>query len=133
MCGADHASNTDVKGRNVETYEEIKALELEFMKPETRQDVVRLNEMISENFEEFGGSGRVYRKQDMLNLLPQQELASNYVLSDFTFKQLCNNCILVKYRSSISGKNALRSSIWVNSNGCWQILHHQATVVDDAV
>lgn len=116
----------------MEDYNEIKSLELELVSPDTRKDTARLSELISDDFEELGSSGRVYRKQDILNALPKED-SVNYELSDFTFNELSTGCILVKYRSIVSGKHALRSSIWVNSNGHWQIIHHQSTVEHNAI
>ena len=114
----------------MDEYSKIKSLELELVNPDARKDVRRLNELISDEFEEFGSSGVIYRKQDILSFLPQEEPVK-YELSDFTFKRLSEGCILVKYRSVISGKHTFRSSIWINDNGSWQMLHHQATVICD--
>lgn len=111
---------------------EIKSLELELVSPEIRKNVARINELISDDFEEFGSSGKAYRKQDILNDLPLSEPA-NYELSGFTFKELSSHCILIKYSSIVSGVHALRSSIWVKQEGHWQILHHQSTVVPNAI
>ena len=116
----------------MEEYDEIKSLELELVNPETRKNVARLSELISDDFEEFGSSGKAYRKQDVLNSLPLSEPVS-YELSCFTFRELSNHCILVKYSSIVSGVHARRSSIWVKQEGQWKMLHHQSTVVPNAI
>ena len=121
-----------LNGKDMEDYSEIKLLELELANPDTRKNLARLNDLISDDFEEYGSSGRVYRKQNVLNALPKEE-PTNYELSSFTFYELSKNCILVKYKSIVSGNHALRSSIWVKHNNQWQMLHHQATVVPTAI
>ena len=112
--------------------DEIKSLELELVSPETRGNVARLSELISDDFEEFGCSGKIFRKQDILSRLPLSEPAK-YELSNFAFKELAKDCILVTYSSIESGRHALRSSIWVKKEKHWQMLHHQATVVPNAI
>ena len=112
----------------MEEYDEINSLELELVNPETRKNVARLNELISDDFEEFGSSRKVYRKQDILNSLPFSD-SVGYDLSGFTFKELSSDCVLVKYESVVSGLHARRSSIWVKKEGQWQMLHHQSTVI----
>ena len=112
-------------------YDEIKSLELELIDPDVRENSARLNELISDDFEEFGSSGKFFRKQDILNRLPLSGVV-HYELSNFTFRYLGEDYILVKYNSTVSGRSAFRSSIWVKQSGQWQMLHHQATVVPNA-
>lgn len=116
----------------MEEYDEVKSLELELVDSETRRNVSRLGELIADGYEEFGSSGKVFRKQDILNDLPFSESPS-YELSNFTFTMLGEDHVLVKYESFVSGRRALRSSIWAKTDGQWQMLHHQATVVPDAI
>lgn len=115
----------------MEEYELLRKLEIELVQPATRRNVTRFSELIDDGFEEFGSSGKSYRKQDILDLLPKENKA-HYKLSNFEFKTLSKDCILVKYKSISNGTTALRSSIWINNSGNWQMLHHQATVVQNA-
>ena len=115
----------------MDIYEELRSMEIELVDPEVRKSPMRLEELISEEFEEFGSSGRVIRKKDFLKGIEHDE-PHGYILTDFSFTDLAADCVLVKYHSEISGVHAHRSSIWVNVTGSWQLIHHQSTVVPNA-
>jgi hypothetical protein len=121
-----------LNGKIMNAYDELKRLELELVSPDTRRNPERLSELLSDSFEEYGSSGAVFRKSEILENFQQAEPVS-YDLSDFTFLDLAPGCILVKYRSTESGQQALRSSIWRAGSGQWQMLHHQSTVVPNVI
>ena len=112
----------------MEEFDEIKSLELDLADPEVRKNTARLGEIIADDFEEFGSSGKVYCKDDIISSLSSAE-STEYELENFVFAKLSEDCILVKYGSNETGRVALRSSIWRKTAGRWQIFHHQATVV----
>ena len=89
-----------------------------------------MNELLADEFEEYGSSGRIFRKSDILANLT---LDIDYELSDFSFSDLALGITLVKYKSATKGQTALRSSVWVQSSGNWRLLHHQATVIPHAI
>lgn len=115
----------------MEVYKLLQELELELVQQATRRNSRRLAELIDDGYEELGSSGKHYRKQDILNSRTNENKV-HYELSDFEFKTLSKDCILVKYKSIFNGTVALRSSIWINNCRNWQMLHHQATVVKNA-
>lgn len=101
-------------------------LEMELVRPSTRANVERMNELIAEDFEEFGSSGDVITKKDVLRgggPLPR------YELSTFSVHELGERAALVKYRASIPGQMSYRSSVWVRRGNRWQMFHHQSTLV----
>ncbi|MEZ5572263.1 MAG: DUF4440 domain-containing protein [Halioglobus sp.] len=110
-------------------HEIIESQERELVSPDTRKDLSRMDELIADDFEEFGSSGRVFRKPDVLAGL---DSTINYSLTDFSFRDIAEGITLVKYKSRTESQAALRSSIWVKTNGNWRLLHHQATVVPHA-
>ncbi|MFK5985527.1 MAG: DUF4440 domain-containing protein [Pseudomonadota bacterium] len=112
----------------IKQFKKIEQLELGLADPSARKNIARIIDLISDEFEEFSSSGTVIRKQDVLAWLKTPDPVQ-YELSDFKFKELSEDCILVTYTSLISGKKAFRSSIWVNENASWKMLHHQATTV----
>lgn len=115
----------------MDQFDQIKKLEIELTSSETRKNAARLNELIDDSFEEFGSSGRSFCKKDILEMLPNEEQVQIELL-DFEYELLGENCVLVKYKSTSNNGAAFRSSIWRNNNGVWQMLHHQATKVQDA-
>lgn len=107
----------------------LEAFERELVSPDTRTDQTRIAELLADDFEEYGSSGRIFRKSDLVSAA---DFGTAYDLSDFTFKDIAKGVTLLKYKCVVSGQASLRSSIWVKANSAWQLLHHQATVVPDA-
>ena len=114
--------------KSMDDFTEIKQLEIELADPETRKDVDRLDLLISEDFEEFGSSGKSYKKKDILKILPNSDTVE-YEMSDFRFKTLSEDSVLVKYKYASPKIGTFRSSIWIRVSGKWQLLHHQSTVI----
>ena len=107
----------------------LESQERELVSPDSRKNRSRIAELLADNFEEYGSSGKVFLKSDVLASLGS---SVNYSLTDFSFRDIAKGITLVKYRSQTEGQVALRSSIWVQSEGNWRLLHHQATVVPHA-
>lgn len=119
-------SETDV-------FQEIESFEKELVNPKTRKDPRRISELLSDDFLEFGSSGKVIRKCDVLFSAGKPETIT-YQLDGFDFKMLGERHVLVTYRSVTSSQEiALRSSIWAKEHGRWKMLHHQSTVVPNGI
>jgi hypothetical protein len=88
--------------------------------------------LIADEFVEFGASGRVWRKADILEALKQWS-ASELTVEDFRVTELGGACCLVTYRlariepESQQQKSTLRSSIWKQRGEGWQMVFHQGT------
>ena len=112
----------------------IRELEVELLHPDVRKSTTRLNELLSEDFFEFGSTGKSYSKQDVIRLLKKAKEAK-FTISDFKIKVLSPDVVLATYSIEkedleSSGKSwSLRSSLWQNHNGNWQIIFHQGTPV----
>ena len=110
----------------------IEQLEIELLQPKIRKSKERLNELLADNFFEFGMSGDKYTKQDILNILPQSK-GIRYEGTDFESVEISPNTILLTYRASVENTNTnkkiwtLRSSIWQKRNDNWQMIFHQGT------
>ena len=117
---------------SMDDHDIIKSLELELVNVATRKNKDRLCELLSDDFEEFGSSGKVYSKRDILNILPSSKSVI-YELNDFRFINLSGDCILAKYKANTSGVGSYRTSIWVKNVNGWQMLHHQSTVRQSAI
>jgi hypothetical protein len=105
---------------------EILNLEKKLLDPLIWQSGDELSELLSEDFTEFGSSGKVYNREEVIKALSNQEI-SDYIISDFRIKKLGTNSILALYKSVSSGKQSLRSSIWQFESGKWRIIFHQGT------
>lgn len=109
-------------------------LETSLLKPEIRSSTKDLDLLLADDFREFGSSGKVYDKKNILERLPKDiEISSvQFIVSDFKIKELSENVILATFKTdkiSLDGDHvtALRASIWKNINGNWQMIYHQGT------
>ncbi|MFC0270379.1 DUF4440 domain-containing protein [Metabacillus herbersteinensis] len=103
----------------------LQRLEEKLLKPEVRSSITDLEELLSDEFLEFGSSGNIYTKQDCLNGLA----LSKMTLHDFELKQLSEDTVLTTYRifNETRELHTLRSSIWKLTSGKWQMFFHQGT------
>lgn len=109
-------------------------LETTLLKPEVRSSAKDLDLLIADDFMEFGSSGKIYDKKEILERLPKDTEVSpiEFVVSDFQVKELSENVVLVTFKTDkISSENthvvALRASIWRKTSGNWQMIYHQGT------
>jgi hypothetical protein len=108
----------------------LQELELSLLQPSVRKSE-RVAELLAEDFVEFGSSGRVFSKAQIIASL-QAESPSQVTVSQFTVQLLAAKVALVTYhahRHSEPPVHTLRSSIWEQKKGLWQIIFHQGTLV----
>jgi hypothetical protein len=93
--------------------------------------------LLTDDFVEFGSSGRVFTKQETMVELAA-ESPTQVDIADFEVRPLAARVALVTYRSIASSgpgetaTEARRSSIWVNSDDAWQMTFHQGTRISPA-
>lgn len=114
--------------------EEIRVLEEKLLSREFRRDREAVAELLAEGFREFGSSGRVWNKREILDQLETEEFFEAEI-EDFRTTELAAGTLLVTYRATIHRPGAepamsLRSSIWIKREGCWRILFHQGTATN---
>ena len=114
--------------------DEIQALEEKLLNSEFRRDRKAVAGLLAGNFREFGSSGRVWSKQEILDQL-ETEKRFEAEIADFQIAELAGGAVLATYRLTIQRSGAepaasLRSSIWVKREGRWRILFHQGTATD---
>jgi hypothetical protein len=114
----------------------FRGLEESLLDVEVRRSPARLSALIADDFLEFGASGQVYVKQDVLDASGQLPDVST-PLSEFELLTATTELAVVTYRSTIRADDgatheALRSSVWVLRDGRWQIRFHQGTPVPEA-
>ena len=88
--------------------------------------------LIAEDFLEFGASGKVWTKDEIIAAISQWE-PNVRVIENFTVRELSAAVCLVTYRVVGTNKErlpfSLRSSIWRNNGETWDIIFHQGTNV----
>jgi len=85
---------------------------------------------IADDFVEFGLSGKVWSKPEIIAAMAEWSPIDRIVES-FTVRELSPNVCVVTYKVIRTDRQhnpyALRSSIWRNDGKTWQIVFHQGT------
>jgi len=112
----------------------LRHLEERLLDPAVRKDPAQLEALLTEDFREFGSSGRSYTKAEIATLLQSEPIdAFTLSLSDLALQQLAPEIALVTYISARRDHatdqttRALRSSLWIHRDGRWQMHFHQGT------
>jgi hypothetical protein len=108
-----------------------RSLEEQLLKPEVRGSSDEVGYLLADEFIEFGSSGRVYDKRQIIEALQQEtpDPTTRISLVDFVARRLASEVILVTYRTIRPDRpeSRLRSSIWKLVEGRWQMVFHQGT------
>ena len=92
-----------------------------------------VGQLLAESFVEFGSSGRVFNKAQVIAAL-HAESPTQVVASEFRIRLLTPEVALVTYRAVRSGqppRGTLRSSVWRRQEGQWQMVFHQGTFAEE--
>jgi hypothetical protein len=114
------------------TKAELERLELLLMDPAVRRNRDRVAALMTEDFLEFGSSGRVWTRETTLELLAT-EAYSPPMVESFAGRTLGRDVVLVTYRTVRTTQATeertvtLRSSIWTRELGSWKMCFHQGT------
>jgi hypothetical protein len=112
--------------------EQIYKLEGRLLQPEVRRSKEEITTILADDFVEFGSSGRIFDKIQVVEGLPHSPTVP-MIIEDFQVKVLSSNVVLATYRVVRTNepreemRNSLRSSIWKFIDGRWQMVFHQGT------
>ena len=107
-------------------------LEEKLLRPETRNSPGKVASLLHSDFFEFGQSGTVWGRQQIIDKLAQERPMEGS-LTDLSVRSLAADVTLVTYcavaRDPASGNewHSLRSSVWKLTDGRWQMIFHQGT------
>jgi hypothetical protein len=113
----------------------LKQLEEHLLDPAVRHNSELVASLLTDDFIEFGSSGRVFNKASILEDLKNETPRLASLLSDFSTREIAPNAILATYkatRRNINGEiigQSWRSSLWTNIDSHWQITFHQGTPI----
>lgn len=116
---------------------DLRLLEERLLNPVVRRDRSAVASLLAPEFVEFGSSGRVFSRQQILDLLAGEE-PYRIELTDFSARMLAPDLALVTWKSirpegpPSTGAASLRSSIWARREGRWQMVFHQGTRIPPA-
>lgn len=111
----------------------LRRLELALQSASVRSSAEQLDALIAEDFREFGSSGRVYDKADVISALLDTESNDPAEMQDFLVNALSDTIVLATYTSvrpsSLGKTKTRRSSLWRLSGRNWQMVFHQGTPI----
>lgn len=112
-------------------------LETQLHSKEVRNSKEKVSALLADDFIEFGSSGVKYDKAFTLDSLSEEAIDLEIVVEDFEVKHLSDDIVLVTYKTSKidpdtgSRFHSLRSSIWKNNSGNWEMVFHQGTKIPE--
>ncbi len=116
----------------MEIYDKIRKLEIELHSKVARQSEQILNDLIANDFLEFGTSGNSSSKEDIIKRLPNSDHLEIDSF-DFTIRKISIDVIQVIYKTKMVIEDeevkSQRSSLWKNNNGQWQMIFHQSSKI----
>lgn len=110
----------------------LRGSEEALLDPAVRRDRTRVGELLADDFVEFGSSGRMWTRNEILDLLAG-ETHEPIHMADFECALLAEDVALITYRASRTDAlrgiriSSLRSSIWTKKPGGWRLRFHQGT------
>jgi hypothetical protein len=119
----DHAKNVAL----------IRELELSLHRESVRASREKLDQLLADDFVEFGSSGRIYDRQQIVDALLHEEVGRSEppAVHDFVVRFLSDEVALATYRAVRREAGAtfetLRCSIWRFAGASWRIAFHQGT------
>lgn len=102
--------------------DEILALEQLHYTRSVRESAEQLGALLSDDFIEFGSSGRIYTKEQAIRVA-QAHASIEARPEEPRVKVLAPDAALVLYRAGRS----LRSSVWRREGDRWRMVFHQGT------
>lgn len=114
---------------------QIENLEKALLDPGVRSDAGRVASLLSDEFVEFGSSGRIWDKAGTMAGLATEHPNPSAVrnVSDLRVRLLSDAAALVTYRfirraTGGAEVQTLRSSVWVREGEDWRMVFHQGTL-----
>jgi hypothetical protein len=113
-------------------FNHLRRLEESHLRTEVRCSPSKMAEILAKDFFEFGKSGTVYNRAELL-AAPLQAIDAVLPLPDLQIRLLSADVAQVTYRTIVrhesSEQHALRSSIWSRTDEGWRLRFHQGTPI----
>ncbi|MEO9340563.1 DUF4440 domain-containing protein [Mesorhizobium sp. SB112] len=118
---------------NLPELSEIQSLEEALHRPEIRRCKEAVEALLAEEFVEFGASGRIYDRAEIIDLLTQDDESSDLKAANYAMVSISHDAVLLTYETERSyhdgtKRRVLRSSVWKHNGVKWQMLFHQGTI-----
>lgn len=112
----------------------LRSCEEALLDPAVRCNRARVSAFLADDFQEFGSSGTVWSREQILEMLATEDY-HRPAMEDFKCHWIGDGVVLVTYRTvridPQPGQSAaaLRSSIWIKDSEGWRVRFHQGTDV----
>ena len=104
-------------------------LEEQLARPAARSSREQVEELLADEFVEFGSTGKVHDRESVIAGLSAQRPQA-WSIADFKLIRLADDVAVVTYIATQAGRGStLRSSIWKRSGGKWRMAFHQGTKI----
>ena len=113
--------------------EHIRELEERLLRPDVRRSSQALDKLLGDEFIEFASDGTAYDKARVIDALQAESLCRRSI-TEFRLVALSEEVVHATYRIAKRGDTSqeptvsLRSSIWRERDGRWQLVFHQGTI-----
>ena len=112
---------------NPQLQDHLYTLEERLLHPDREPDRTALIPLFAEEFREFCSSGRIFSRQQVIDVLLNSE-PRPATISHFFVERLSENVALATYRATTTIAVSHRSSLWILRDNRWQLLFHQGTI-----
>jgi hypothetical protein len=117
-----------------ELEEKLIAKERSIFAAQKRRDFAAVEAALAQGFREIGGGGHFFSKAQVLDRLKFVHLL-DYWLECFRLLPIDPTCVVLTYIIKVERRykgleyfnRSYRSSTWVERNGVWRVIFHQAT------
>jgi hypothetical protein len=117
-----------------ELEEQLIAKEMDIVAAQKRRDFSAVEAVLADGFHEIGSSGRLFSKSEVLDAIQEVQII-DYAFEQFKLLPIDKGWVIVTYLATVKrihqGKEhwnrAYRSSIWMERDGSWLVVFHQAT------
>ena len=113
---------------SAEEHAELALLETSMWREKTRFDLQFQTARFADDFVEFGRSGRIYTRDQIIHT---ESAPIDATLSNLQIRRIDENSVLITYDSAAvyegSIEYARRSSIWSRTQSGWVMRFHQGT------
>lgn len=111
----------------------LQARERELHQRTTRASRDSLDQLLHDDFIEFGRAGTRFNKAVVMTHLPQEQRAIHVHAQEFEAREIAPGIAQLTYKSAhrkddgTLERHTLRSSLWVRDGAVWRLYFHQGT------
>lgn len=110
----------------------LQRCEESLLDPAARKNRAHVADLLAGDFQEFGSSGRVWTREQILDLLESEE-PQQLAMENLVCHLIARGAALITYLAVRSDAETneqtrtLRSSLWTEESGKWRMRFHQGT------